>query len=197
MPKRLPKQARSKETVDKIIRAAAQIVATGGVASFSTNAVAAKANVGIASIYEYFDDKSDLLVAVLEHELSDMWTALEARLPRWLEADADTALHDLFTFAVQQITRRANLVGVAAGYLHGATSLPSAARFLGQIEMLFRLLLGKFSQRADRDPGLDAYLVTHAFVGIGTGIASGLPPGKTADDVVDWLVRVSRGVIGV
>lgn len=196
MPKRSPKQARSKETVGKIIRVATQIIRRDGFAKLSTNAVAAKAGLGIASIYEYFEDKNAVLVAVLEHEMADVWSDLEERLPIWLGSDMDTALHDLFSFAVHEIRSRANIIGVAAGYVHGAASLPSAARFLGQIEMLFRLVLGKFSRRIDRDIALDAYLVTHAFVGIGTGIASGLPPGKTEDDVVDWLVHVSRGVLG-
>jgi AcrR family transcriptional regulator len=197
MPKRIPKQQRSKDTVDRIIRAATQIIRRDGFGKFSTNAVAAKAGVGIASIYEYFEDKDAVLVAVLEREIPELWSALEERLPRWLESDVDTALRDLFSFAVGEIRSRANTVGAAAAYVHGPAPLPSAARLLGQIEMLFRLLLGKFSRRTDRDPALDAYLVTHAFVGIGTGIAAGLPPGKTENDVVDWLVHVSKGVLGV
>ena len=196
MAKRSPQQRRARETVDKIIRAAAQIITKGGYARFSTNAVAAKAGVGVASVYEYFDDKNDILVAVLEQEMSDVWLELEARIPRLLAADVDAALRDLFSFAVEAITRRADLVRLAAEYVHGASRLPAAARFLGQIEMLFRLLLAKFSRTAERDAALDAYLVTHGFVGICTGMASGLPPGKRPDDVVEWLVRFSKGVIG-
>ena len=195
MPKRSPRQGRSKATVGRIIRAATQIIVKGGYAALSTNAVAAKAGVGVASVYEYFDDKNDLLVAVLEQEMAAVWVTLESRLQRWLEADVDTALHDLFSFAVGVITQRAELVRLAAEYVYGPASLPAAARFLGQIEMLFRLLLGKFSRSASRDAALDAYLITHGFVGICTGVASGLPPGKTTDDVVEWLVRFSKGVI--
>jgi len=195
MAKRSPQQRRSRDTVDRIIRAAAQIIIADGYARFSTNAVAAKAGVGVASVYEYFDDKTDILVAVLEQEMADVWLEMETRIPRWLEADVDTALHDLFAFAVAEITRRADLVRLAAEYVYGAARLPAAARFLGQIEMLFRLLLGKFSRTAGRDAALDAYLVTHGFVGICTGMASGLPPGKTPDDVVAWLVHVAKGVV--
>ena len=197
MAKRIPRQQRSKETVDRIIRAATQIIRRDGFTSFSTNTVAAKAGVGIASIYEYFEDKDALFLAVLEREMPELWGTLEERLPRWLQSDLDAALQDLFSFAVREIRSRANIVGAAAAYVHGPSPLPSAVRFLGQIEMLFRLLLGKFSRRPERDPALDAYLVTHAFVGIGTGIAAGLPPGKTESDVVDWLVYVTKGVLGV
>lgn len=195
MTKRSPQQRRSRDRVDRIIRAAAQIIITDGYTRFSTNAVAAKAGVGIASVYEYFDDKHDLLVAVLEREMADIGLEMEARIPLWLEADVDTALHNLFSFALEKIMPRADLVRLAAQYVYGTDRLPAAARFLGQIEMLFRLLLGKFSRAAGRDAALDAYLVTYGFVGICTGIATGLPPGKAPDDVAAWLVRVAKRAI--
>lgn len=195
MTRRSPKQKRSRETVDRIIRAAAQILVVEGPARFSTNAVAARAGVGVASVYEYFEDKEDLLVAVLERELAEVSRALEGRIPRLLEADADTALRELFTFAIEAVNERAPLVRLAVQYVYGETPLPGVARFLGQVEMLFRLLLGKFDTRPGRDPALDAYLVTHGFIGICTGVASGLPPGRTPGDVVEWLVRLARGGI--
>lgn len=196
MPKRTPKQPRSKATVERIIRAAALIVERDGYRGLSTNAVAAKARVGIASVYEYFDDKDDLLVAVLEREMADLWHAVEAKIPQLLAADADSALRELFTFALQEVTRRSNVVRVAAGYVHGATEMPAGVRFLAQVEMLSRLLLARFGRRPGGDTELDAFLVTHTLVGICTGVAAGLPPGRSIDDVVDWLMLVTRGVLG-
>jgi AcrR family transcriptional regulator len=195
MPKRTPQQARSKDTVDRIIRAAALIVEKEGYQGLTTNAVAARARVGVASVYEYFEHKDDILMAVLEREMSNLWLTLEARIPKLLASDANTALRDIFSFAIKEITRRSNIVRVAASYVHGATDLPAGVRFLGQIEMLFRLLLRQFGQATDRDTTLEAYLVTHAFVGLCTGVASGLPPGKKADDVVEWLLHVAQGVL--
>jgi len=151
--------------------------------------------VGIASVYEYFKNKDEILVAVLEREMSDLWSSLEGRIPKLLALDAETALRELFSYAVGEVTRRSNVVRVAAGYVHGATDLPAGVRFLGQVEMLFRLLLGQFGKRTGGDTTLDAYLVTHALVGICTGVASGMPLGRTADDVVDWLLHVAKSVI--
>jgi AcrR family transcriptional regulator len=195
MAKRTARQARSKETVERIIRAGALILARGGYRALSTNAVAAKAGVGIASVYEYFDDKDEILLAVLEREMAELWLHLEGRIPRLLAGDADTALREVFSYAVREVTRRSNIVRVAAGYVHGATEFPAGVRFLGQVEMLFRLLLGRFGARPGTDATLEAYLVTHAVVGICTGIANGLPPGRTTDDVVDWLLHLAKGVL--
>ena len=196
MAKRIPKQLRSKETVERIIRAATLVIDEGGYRALTTNAVAARAAVGIASVYEYFTDKDEILLAVVEREMSELWLHLEGRIPRLLAGDADTALREVFSYAVREVTRRSNIVRVAASYVHGATDLPSGVRFLGQVEMLFRLLLGRFGARPGTDTTLEAYLVTHALVGICTGLANGLPPGKTADDVIDWLLRVAKGVLG-
>lgn len=187
-------QARSKATVDRIIRAATWILEKGGYHALTTNAVAARARVGVASVYEYFQDKDELLVAVLEREMSDLWLLLEERIPDLLRGDSEAALRELFLFAISEVTRRSNIVSVAASYVHGGTELPAGVKFLGQVEMLFRVLLRHFGRRRDVDTTLDAYLVTHAFVGICTGVAAGLPPGKNADDVVEWLMRVARGV---
>jgi AcrR family transcriptional regulator len=158
--------------------------------------VAAKAGVGIASLYEYFDDKDDLLVAVLEREMADLWASVEARIPRLLETDAESALREVFSFALKEVTRRSNVVRVAAGYVHGATEMPAGVRFLTQVEMLSRLLLARFGHRPGGDMELDAFLVTHTLVGICTGVAAGLPPGRTEEDVVDWLLLVTKGVLG-
>lgn len=196
MAKRIPKQRRARSTVDRIIRAAALIIEREGYRGLSTNAVAAKAGVGIASVYEYFDDKDDLLVAVLEREMAELWQAVEAKIPRLLTVDADAALHELFTFVLAEVTRRSNVVRVAAGYIHGATDMPAGVRFLAQVEMLTRLLLTHFGRRPGGDTDLDAFLVTHTLVGICTGVAAGLPPGRTTEDVVHWLMLVTKGVLG-
>lgn len=196
MAKRNPRQSRSKATVDRIIRAAALIIERDGYPGLTTNAVAAKAGVGIASVYEYFDDKDDLLVAVLEHEMADLWHKIEAKVPRLLAADVDTALRELFTLAVREVAQRAKVVRVAAGYVHGATEMPAGVRFLTQVEMLSRLLLARYGRRPNGDTELDAFLVTHTLVGICTGVAGGLPAGRSEDDVVDWLVLVTKGVLG-
>jgi AcrR family transcriptional regulator len=59
-----PRQARSRDTVDVIVEAGAQVLARKGWSGFNTNDVAATAGVSIGSIYQYFPDKLVLIDAI-------------------------------------------------------------------------------------------------------------------------------------
>jgi AcrR family transcriptional regulator len=68
--RRIPHQARAAETVAAILEGAAQVLEAGGLAAFTTNAVAERAGVSIGTLYQYFADKSALLRALAEREMS-------------------------------------------------------------------------------------------------------------------------------
>lgn len=63
--RKVPKQARAKETCGAILEAAAQIIAANGLAGFTTNAVAARAGVSIGSLYQYYPNKDAVMVALI------------------------------------------------------------------------------------------------------------------------------------
>ena len=58
---RLPKQDRSRSTVDSVIEATAQILSREGRERLTTNRVAEVAGVSIGTVYQYFGDKEALL----------------------------------------------------------------------------------------------------------------------------------------
>ncbi|MFT8897981.1 MAG: TetR/AcrR family transcriptional regulator [Acetobacter sp.] len=61
-PRKWPHQARSEATIDAILEATAQLLETGR--SFSTNAIAERAGVGIATLYQYFENKESVVAAL-------------------------------------------------------------------------------------------------------------------------------------
>jgi len=63
--RKAPGQARSKETVSVILEASARILESEGLRGFNTNAIAAKAGVGIGSLYQYFPNKDAILMALI------------------------------------------------------------------------------------------------------------------------------------
>jgi AcrR family transcriptional regulator len=67
--RRIPRQTRAEETVAAIVEGAAQILEAGGLAAFTTNAVAERAGVSIGTLYQYFADKNALIRALAEREL--------------------------------------------------------------------------------------------------------------------------------
>ena len=66
--RRTPRQARALATRDAIISAAAHILEAHGEAGFTTNRVADRAGASIGSLYQYFEDKRAILIALAERE---------------------------------------------------------------------------------------------------------------------------------
>lgn len=83
--RRVPKQARSRELVDRIQTAAGELFAERGYADTNTNLVAEHAGVSVGSLYQFFASKDEILAALQEE-----WTArLGAALDERLRADMD------------------------------------------------------------------------------------------------------------
>ena len=70
-PRKQPLQARSRDTVDVILKAAARLLAAKGYAATTTNHIAEHAGVSIGSLYEYFPNKDALLVALMDDHLRE------------------------------------------------------------------------------------------------------------------------------
>src|SRR6185295_18131266 len=80
-PRKQPLQARSRETVRVILRAAAQVFGSRGYAASTTNHIAERAGVSIGSLYEYFPNKDALLHALLEDHIQEAQAILTAVTP--------------------------------------------------------------------------------------------------------------------
>lgn len=96
--RRSPVQRRSRERVERILDAAADLISEQGVAGLTTRAVAARAGVPVASIYQYYADKDEIVVALVERDAAEM----DARV-----AEAIGALEKLSIRSVVEATMRA------------------------------------------------------------------------------------------
>jgi AcrR family transcriptional regulator len=88
----MPKQARSLETVQVIVEAAARILERDGFDGFSTNVVAERAGVSIGSLYQYFPRKEALIGALIVRETSLLIDNAEAAMDESTGAAALSAL---------------------------------------------------------------------------------------------------------
>lgn len=66
--RKAPRQARAVATVEAIVQAATQLLREGGLATMTTNAVAARAGVSIGSLYQYFPNRDALMVELIRRE---------------------------------------------------------------------------------------------------------------------------------
>jgi AcrR family transcriptional regulator len=70
-PRATPRQARSRETVDAILQAAAQVFERHGYAAGTTNRIAERAGVSIGSLYQYFPGKDAILVELTRRHIRE------------------------------------------------------------------------------------------------------------------------------
>lgn len=90
--RRKPKQARSKEKVDRILAAARDLLGREGVDAFNTNRIAERAGVGIGSLYEYFPNKQAIVTRLIDDLAEGESTAILARLAEIEERPALEAI---------------------------------------------------------------------------------------------------------
>jgi AcrR family transcriptional regulator len=88
--KRQPTQPRARETVQRIIDATAALLLEQGVDAVTTNKVAERAHVNIASLYQYFPNKQALLSALLQQ----YWNELTRRLNDLLDQLGDARVEE-------------------------------------------------------------------------------------------------------
>jgi AcrR family transcriptional regulator len=70
--RRVPQQVRSRSRFERILEVTGDLVVTGGVESVNTRLIAAAAEVPVASLYQYFADKEEVLLALVGRDLEEM-----------------------------------------------------------------------------------------------------------------------------
>src|SRR3954466_14410770 len=79
-PRKSPRQARAKATVDAIVEATTQLLLEGGYDRFTTARVAERAGVSVGSLYQYFPNKAALASAVIDRCCENFLVAFESTL---------------------------------------------------------------------------------------------------------------------
>ncbi len=167
-PRKQPRQTRSRETVQVILRAAAQVFSTRGYAATTTNHVAARAGVSIGSLYEYFPNKDALLVALLEQHLAEGEAILTGV---WSKLDTCRDMHEVvrrFSRAMFDLHARDR---VLHRLLFEEAPLPSRTRqrlFAMEREAAARVeaYLRARPGRTRRDPALAAAVIVQCIEGL-------------------------------
>jgi AcrR family transcriptional regulator len=144
-PRKSPRQARAVATHDAIVEAAARIIAKGGLASFTTNAVAEMAGVSIGTLYQYFPNKDALMVALIERSQREQVERIKMAASAIGDADLPTIVRVLVR-AAQQHHRENSLLASAID--HEEARLPIAVlldTYLAQSgEVLRTVMMKKF-----------------------------------------------------
>jgi AcrR family transcriptional regulator len=132
-PRRRPRQARSRFTVDAILDAAARVFEARGIERATTNLIADRAGVSVGSLYQYFPNKLSIVLALIERYQADMrgmWDEVlsVARAPQSLHEAVERAIDGTWSLAA---SRPAFLAVLHSGRLSPALAGPEG-RLLAQ-----------------------------------------------------------------
>ena len=77
-PRKIPRQERSKVTVETILEATARVLAREGYERATTNRIAEVSGYSVGSLYDYFPNKESLVAALIERHAEEMVAAVES-----------------------------------------------------------------------------------------------------------------------
>lgn len=188
--RRLPSQARSRERVERILDAAAQLVVTEGVDGLTTRSIADSAELPVASLYQYFADKEAVLLALCERDMAEMDdqvatdlaglreisiatlvdTSMRAfvkvyhRRPAfmqiWMRGRTNTAVYDYGRHHNKRITENLLAFAADAGLVDQGTYTDAELLAIG--ELAVELGDRAFQLAFERDPRGDEFLIDQA-----------------------------------
>jgi AcrR family transcriptional regulator len=92
--RRTPSQARSGQTIQIIFEATAQVLHDHGEAALTTNRIAERAGVSIGTLYQYFDSKEAIVLAMLAREREQVMGTLDTLLSGAGSAGSDPLERD-------------------------------------------------------------------------------------------------------
>lgn len=151
-PRKKPLQQRARNTVQKLLQATAELLETSGLETLTTNHIAERAGVNIASLYQYFPNKESILAALLESYFQEISKALNDVLV----AQADLPIADSTRLwcigALAYFRERPQLLQVVMRFQQQPSELPSGKLFEYRLtEAMRRFLLPRRDQLAVPD----------------------------------------------
>jgi AcrR family transcriptional regulator len=113
--RRAPVQERSNVTVQQILRAASELLATEPPERLTTSRVAEAAGVSVGGLYRFFPDKQAILDAIAIKHVDDLRRFLEEKLSIELPADGSVLLSLIVDAYVTFLEERPDFRSIALG----------------------------------------------------------------------------------
>lgn len=191
-PRKAPRQARSRATVDAILDAAARVLVQRGYAATTTNAVAEVAGVSVGSLYQYFPNKDSLIAALHERHGRQMSALLDAALLQHRASSLPQALAGVIESAVKAHQLDADLHRVLEKQVLGLDQFPGQDESVDEIERRIRGLLE--AHRAEivvEDLRLATYMLMHAVHALVHAVVLERPSGVSVKAATRETVRMA------
>lgn len=166
-PKKRPSTPRGEETYRHVVAATARLLERGGYEALTTNHVAKRAGVGIASVYEFFPSKHALVAAVIEQTVEGVLAELAQALEQAMQHGTDP-LAEWIGGMFSAVEKRKRLLSVLVQEVPFFRQVPAVVAAGENIQDLARR--ARALQGEDASPYLEAMtylmpiMVAHAVI---------------------------------
>jgi AcrR family transcriptional regulator len=146
-PRKLPKQSRSKVTVEAILEATTHILVEEGYDKANTNRIAERAGISIGSLYQYFPNKEALMTALMEQHAQEMAELVETKLNRLFDSPLEIAIPEIITAVVAAHAINPRLHQVLSEEIPCSERSPQMHKADERITQLLRAYLDRWRDR--------------------------------------------------
>lgn len=157
-----PEQERARKTLEHLLETAAVLLDEVGVAAFNTNLLAARAGVGIRTVYRYYPNKLSILAALTER-IAGEWRWMDGGFERLADPvwDWRAAWSDLLDGFMRAAERRPGWAAVISALRVVPELRPLARQHVDLVaESVAQSLRRRGVQAPERELGRRAHLVT-------------------------------------
>lgn len=102
--KKLPKQARAKARVQTILEVTQELLLINGIDGVTTTAISRKAEIPVGSVYQYFEDKEEILNTLYTQAFNDVRLVIEKTVQ---ELNEDASLAEIVNTLLQTFWKQA------------------------------------------------------------------------------------------
>jgi AcrR family transcriptional regulator len=159
-PRKLPRQARSRASVDAILEGCARILESDGYAALTTNRIAEAAGVGIGTLYDFFPNREAVVLALASQRLERLATEVREGLAQAGGLEPRGALDLLLRRIVRAVAADRALYRALLGEARFLRARPETRGAIGAFFELGRLASERAGARvALPDAPADAWLI--------------------------------------
>jgi AcrR family transcriptional regulator len=190
-PRKLPRQPRSRATVDALVGAAAQVLVRDGYEKASVNVIAARAGCSIGSLYQYFPTKEALIAEVLRHHGQRVIEAFMSKMIAFAHVPVREAVRGVIGCTLDAYALDPALLKVIVEQVPRTGQLARSTELEEQVALMLRGYLEFHrDELAIGDIGLAVKILIHGVDGVATAMVVADPTLATRAALADELTAM-------
>lgn len=194
--RKVPKQARSKQMVERILAAGREVLIADGYDAFSTNRVAARADVSPGSLYQYFPDKASILDMVIDRYWDEVAEQIAASLADRVSETGPTLVRSTADALVAALESNSALLAVVARELPLQMNGERLQALERQVRSLASAMLGVRPAGMHRpSPQVASWVVLMAVQNLAIRWVLDQPTDITREELIDEMEALVIGYL--